>query len=191
MGNVAVLASGNGSNFEAIVEGLANTPHRVCLLVGDRRNAAVFDRAKRLSIPAYHVSYHNRERYEAETDIARLIDEKQPDLVALAGFMRILSASFVDRFAHKIVNIHPTLLPEHPGAHGLKECYRSGSERIGITVHFVDHGVDTGPIIRQESLVRSPDESFESVERRIHALEHRVYPAVIRDLLASTATDPA
>jgi phosphoribosylglycinamide formyltransferase-1 len=183
MANVAVLASGSGSNFEAIADALEGTNHRICCLVCDRREARVFDRAKRRGIPAFYIPYYRRERSEAEEEVRGVLDRFRPDLIALAGFMRILTPAFVDTFAGKIVNIHPALLPSFPGAHGLEESYHSGNTELGITIHFVDHGTDTGPIIRQASIVRQNGETLGVVEERIHQLEHRHYPEVVLTLL--------
>lgn len=183
MAEVAVFASGSGSNFEAIVTSLAKTEHSVCCLVCDRHEAPVFERAKRLGIPAYHVSYFRRSRVEAEQEIIDKLGAHRPSYIALAGFMRILSPFFVDTFPHKIVNIHPALLPAHPGAHGLQESYLSDDEQLGITIHYVDHGTDTGPIIRRQSIHRNSGETLETAERRIHSLEHHLYPDVICSLL--------
>jgi phosphoribosylglycinamide formyltransferase 1 len=180
---VAVLASGNGSNFESIVTALRPTSHAVSCLICDRKHATVFDRARRLGVPSYYVSYSRRHREDAEAEIVAILDDHRSDLIALAGFMRILSARFIDRCTRKIVNIHPTLLPAHPGAHGLVESFDSGDTRLGITVHTVDHGIDTGPILRQESFERAEGASIEEIEHTIHEIEHRVYPEVIISLL--------
>ncbi len=183
MARLAVFASGNGSNFEAIVSAIDGTGHEVCCLICDEAGARVFERAERLAVPAHHVSYGGRNREQAEAEIEAILARYRPDLIALAGFMRILTPSFVDTRRQKIVNIHPTLLPAFPGAHGLEESYRAGGSRLGITIHYVDRGVDTGPIIRQVSITRSPIEDYATIERRIHDLEHRHYPAVILSLL--------
>ena len=143
MPRVAVLASGSGSNFEAIAEAVEGTKHRVCCLICDRKEARVFERAKRFGIPAYYVPYYRRERPEAEAEIRSVLDQFRPDIIALAGFMRILTPAFVDTYAGKIVNIHPALLPSFPGAHGLEESYQSGNSELGITIHYVDGGTDT------------------------------------------------
>ena len=97
--------------------------------------------------------------------------------------MRLLSPSFVDSLEGRIINIHPSLLPRHPGTHGIQDCFEAGDTETGITIHYVDHGMDTGPIIRQEKIQRDPGETLEKLERRIHALEHRCYPETILNLL--------
>jgi len=183
LASLAVLASGSGSNFEAIAEAVAGTKHRICCLICDRREARVFERAKKYEIPTYYVPYYRRERTDAEAEIRGVLDHQKPDLIALAGFMRVFTAAFVDTYAGKIVNIHPALLPSFPGAHGLEESYNSGHSELGITIHYVDHGTDTGPIIRQASIKRQNDEAFSTIEERIHQLEHRHYPEVVLMLL--------
>lgn len=109
----------------------------------------------------------------------------EPDLIALAGFMRILSPGFVAGIGRAIVNVHPALLPRHAGLDAIRRSFESEDERLGITVHFVDDGVDTGPVIRQERITRREGEVLAEAEKRIHALEHRVFPAVLAELLST------
>lgn len=183
MANLAVMASGNGSNFQAIAERLRTTRHSLVSLVVDTPNAYAAVRAERLGIPWHLVSYSGRRREAAEDEILRLLAESDAHAVALAGFMRILTPHFLDRFEGPIVNVHPALLPNHPGAHAIEESFRSGDETLGVTVHRVDAGVDTGPVIAQESFRRGGDESLESVERRIHDIEHQLYPKILVQIL--------
>lgn len=184
MGKIAVLASGSGSNFQALAEAFSFTRHSVAGLICDRRDAYCFTRAAALNIPAVHISYFRRNREEAEKEILQVIGDWQVDLVVLAGFMRLLSPEFVEALKGKIINIHPSLLPRHPGTRGIRDSFEAGDPETGITIHYVDHGMDTGPIIRQEKLQRNPGETLEKLERRIHALEHRCYPETILALLA-------
>ena len=181
MGELAIFASGNGSNFQAIVESLSTTPHHVRCLLYDRKHAYVRERADLMKVPSHYVPYVNREREDAEAEINSILAECRVDLVALAGFMRILTPGFVN--ARKIVNIHPALLPAYPGANGLEESFRSGENRFGITIHYIDAGTDTGEIIRQVSIERKTRESLDGFENRIHELEHRHYPEVIVSIL--------
>jgi phosphoribosylglycinamide formyltransferase-1 len=188
MANLAVFTSGNGSNFQAIAERLIKTGHNVSCMICDRRNAFSFDRAKNLGIKSYYVSYFNKSKQKAENEIIAILENEKIDLTALAGFMRILSPGFVDKFRGKIVNIHPALLPKYPGAHGIAESFASEDRELGITVHFVDSGIDTGDIIVQKSIVRDFSESIEEIEKKIHKLEYSVYPEVIEKLLDSFST---
>jgi phosphoribosylglycinamide formyltransferase 1 len=186
---LAVLASGNGSNFEALALALRSRPleegprHECVLLVYDRKAAYAASRAERLGIRARHVSYYEREAAEAEADIAAALDEARADLVALAGFMRILSPAFVAARAGRIVNVHPSLLPKWSGAHAIERAYRSGEREFGVTVHFVDEGMDTGKAIDRGSFIAGAGEALSEIEARVHGIEHCVYPRAVLALL--------
>ena len=185
MARVAVFASGNGSNFEALVRGLAGTRHGIVLLVTDNDDCYARNRAMRLGIPARGVRYGGKPREETEREILAALAESAVDFIALAGFMRLLSPVIVDAFPSRIVNIHPSLLPKYPGKHGIRESYDSGDSELGITIHYVDYGLDSGPIILQESFRRTGKESFEEIEDKIHALEHEFYPITLVRVLDS------
>lgn len=185
MARLAVLASGSGSNFEAIAEKISGGPHTLACLICDRRNAYVFERADKYGTPAYYVNYAGRDRSLAEEEITAVLREEKADLIALAGFMRLLSPSFVDNFSSRIINIHPSLLPKYPGTHGIEDGFESEDEELGITIHRVDHGLDTGPVIMQKSFTRSREEDLDDIEGRVHELEHIWYPAVLLELLDS------
>ncbi len=184
MAKVAVFASGNGSNFEAIVKALEETPHRVVCLISDNEKAYALERARRLRIPYHVFPFHTPpERKDSEERILSLLRSYGIDFIALAGFMRLLSPLLIDAYPNRIVNIHPSLLPKYPGTHGIRDSYLSGDEELGITIHYVDYGLDTGPIITQRSFRRSGTETMEEIEDKIHALEHEVYPKVLIELL--------
>ncbi len=184
MGRLAVLASGNGSNFEALVLALRATGrHSVAVLVCDRRAAFAFERAARLGIPAVYVKYPGRTREEAEAEIEAALTEAKADAVALAGFMRILSPGFAARWEGRLINVHPSLLPRHPGVRAIERSWESGDEALGVTVHYVDGGMDSGPIILQRSFRRAEAASLEAAEERIHGIEHEWYPKAAISLL--------
>ena len=183
MARLAVFASGNGSNFEALAKGLESSPHRIVGLFTDRKEAFAVERAKRLGIPVRYIAYKGRTKEETEAEVLAELKELGADLIALAGFMRLLSPVLVDAFPKKIVNIHPSLLPKYPGKHGIEESFNSGDKELGITIHYVDYGLDSGPILLQQFFLRSGSESLEEIEAKIHALEHRFYPSVLRTLL--------
>lgn len=184
MGNLIVLASGNGSNFQAIAEYFITAKtHAVSALITDQRSAYVIERAQSLAIPYYVVPYFKKDRITAESIIASIINIYKADVIALAGFMRILSPAFIDQFRGKIVNIHPSLLPHYPGTNSIARAYEAGESQLGITIHYVDEGVDTGAIIVQKSIPRAP--TLEIMTERIHQLEHETYPAVLYSLLDS------
>lgn len=183
MPKLAVLASGSGSNFEALVRALEPTEHECVLLICDRAGAGALERAARLGVPSRHVSFAGRPRTRAEAEIEALLTEADADLVALAGFLRILSPDFVRPRAGRILNIHPALLPAYPGLDALRRAWDAGEETFGVTIHLVDEGMDTGPILRQKSLKRRAGESFKDLETRVHALEHGLYPEVVLGML--------
>jgi phosphoribosylglycinamide formyltransferase 1 len=187
---LAVFASGNGSNLQAIVDGCASgeIKARVAFVFSDKKDAFALTRAEKVGIPTVQISpktYATREEYD--TVVAQTVRERTVDWVILAGFMRILTPKFVRPFLGKIINIHPALLPAYPGTHSIERAYEAKEKRIGVTVHFVDEGVDTGPIILQDSIEVNPGESLESVTERVHELEHRLYPAAITRVLEGKA----
>jgi phosphoribosylglycinamide formyltransferase-1 len=184
---IAVLASGSGSNFEAIAVALARQGHQVALLVCDKPGAYCLTRAAKLGVPTLVLPYPKGatagDRATVERAMTQAIEASGAELVVLAGFMRILTPVFVGRWKGKLVNIHPALLPRHPGAHGIADSFASSDPELGVTVHWVDEGVDTGSILAQRSFVRTPGLTLEEAEARIHALEHELYPSTILSLL--------
>lgn len=183
---VAILASGNGGNFEVIAQqfqaGLLNGD--LAFVFSDHRDAYVLKRAKRLNVAAYSFEvkeFADKKAYEEA--LLALLEKEQIDLIVLAGYMRIIGKTLLSHFANRIVNIHPSLLPSFPGLHGIKDAYEYGVKITGVTIHWVDDGVDTGPIIAQEPIVILPDDSLESLEAKIHQVEHRLYPNVLRKIL--------
>jgi phosphoribosylglycinamide formyltransferase 1 len=190
---LAVLASGNGSNFEALAEALRARPaaegpgHDCAILVYDRKAAFAAERAKKLGIEARYVAYFGRDASEAEAEIASALEEAGAELVALAGFMRILSGTFVTAWKGRLVNVHPSLLPKWPGAHAIERAFGAGEREFGVTVHYVDEGMDTGPVIGQESFAALPGDSLETIEARVHEIEHRMYPRVVLERLDACA----
>jgi phosphoribosylglycinamide formyltransferase-1 len=183
MAGLAVFASGSGSNFEAICLALRDGPHRVARLFYDRKAAYARERAERLGVPATYVPYQGRPRSEAEAEALRALASEGVRLVALAGFMRLLGPDFLSGFPGRVVNIHPSLLPAYPGVDSIRRAFEAGEEDFGITIHFVDEGMDTGPRIIQRSFKRAPGEGLDSIEARVHALEHIWYPRVLAGLL--------
>ncbi len=183
MAKLAVFASGTGSNFAALADHIAGGPHTVTVLVTDRPEAPVTERARERGIPTFHARYRGRDRSEVEREIVAELERRGCDLIALAGFMRILTPALVDRFPQRIVNIHPSLLPNHPGKQAIEKSFDSGDTELGITIHIVDYGVDTGPIIVQQSFDRREAPDLEAARERIHALEHQWYPKVVHEVL--------
>jgi len=186
--NIAVFASGNGSNFQAIVSAFnkKNSKVKVKLLVCDNPAAFVLERAKKAGVKILLIrrkDYASKDEFEAE--IIKNLKQEQIDLVALAGFMRILGPGFVNAYRNKIINIHPALLPSFKGAHAIDDAYKYGVKVTGVTVHFVDEGMDSGKIILQKALYIGRVDTLESLEKKIHAIEHKLYPKVIRLFLKS------
>ena len=189
---IVIFASGSGSNFEAIVDQLhgkdcGNYRVAVSLLVCDQPEAACLERAQRLGIPSLVLRPRD---FANKTEYERAIVEKlailEPDLIALAGYMRIIGPDLLAQYEGKIINIHPALLPAFPGKDGIGDALRYGVKITGVTVHFVDAGVDTGKIIDQAAIRIVPTDSEEQTRDRIHALEHELYPRVIGEILAKT-----
>jgi phosphoribosylglycinamide formyltransferase-1 len=180
---IAVLASGRGSNLQAIIDAVESGTIQnaaVTLVVSDRKNAYALERARRKSILTAYFNprmFISREEYDRE--LVAYLEEQQIDLVVLAGFMRLLTPYFVLAFQNRILNIHPSLLPAFPGMNGVADALAWGVKVTGCTVHFVDEGLDTGPIILQEALPVARDDTAETLHQRIHALEHRLYPQAI------------
>jgi phosphoribosylglycinamide formyltransferase-1 len=184
MARLAVFASGRGSNFVAIARAMKETPrHAIEFLFCDVPEAPVLDRARELGVPMVLMSYADAPRQVVEKKVVRHLERRSVDIVALAGFMKLLTPFFLEAFKGPIINIHPSLLPKYPGTHGIEESFASGDRELGITIMRVDAGVDTGPAILQRSFAREGTESLEEIEARIHELEHQWYPRVLIDLL--------
>jgi phosphoribosylglycinamide formyltransferase 1 len=184
MARLAVFASGTGSNFVAIARLLrAEKRHGIEFLLSDVEDAPVLQRAAELGVPVFPVSYDGQAREAVEKKIVRHLERRRVDLVALAGFMKLLTPYFLDAFKGPVINLHPSLLPKYPGTHAIEKSWRSADQELGITVMRVDAGVDTGPAILQKSFARDGTESLEQVEARIHDLEHEWFPRAILGLL--------
>lgn len=180
--NIAVFASGNGSNFAAIAKAVKQKVLKVklALLVCDNPKAFVINRAKKAGVQAVLV---NREDFltkaEFEGKIIKHLKDNDINLIVLAGFMRMLSREFVNRYKGRIINIHPSLLPAFKGASAIKDAFDFGVKVTGVTVHFVDEKMDNGPVILQSAVKIEEDDTLETLEKKIHKLEHRVYPEAI------------
>jgi phosphoribosylglycinamide formyltransferase-1 len=184
MTRLAVFASGKGTNFAAIADAVrAAGRHGIEFLLCDVEGAPVLERARESGIPTFPVSYSGQAREAVEKKIVRHLERRRVDVVALAGFMKLLTPYFIDAFKGPVVNLHPSLLPRYPGTHSIEESYGSGDEELGISVIRIDAGVDTGPVLLQKSFKRSGTESLEQIEERIHALEHEWFPRVILGML--------
>lgn len=182
MKNIAVLASGVGSNLEAILEAVerGEVAGQVVLVISDQGEAAALEKARERQIKALFINpknYNSREEYDQA--LFDQLKKTQVDLVVLAGFMRLLSTHFIRSFPLQIMNIHPSLLPAFPGLDGVEQAFNYGVKVTGCTVHFVDEDLDSGPIILQEAVPVIQNETIKTLQQRIHAAEHRLYPIAI------------
>lgn len=179
----AVFASGTGSNFQAMMdaEGLAC---EIVLLVCDNPGAKVIDKAKHVDVPTFVLEpnmYDSKEAYEKE--VLKVLVDSGVQWVFLAGYMRIVGPTLLREYAGKIVNIHPSMLPLFPGKDAIGQAIQAGVKLTGVTIHFIDEGIDTGPIIQQEEVEIYEDDTKETLQKRIQKVEHQLYPAVINQLL--------
>jgi phosphoribosylglycinamide formyltransferase-1 len=180
---VGVLASGRGSNLQAILDACATPgfPARVVVVVSDRERAMALDRARAARIEALWVNPKDFEDREAfDRALVGELQARGVGLVCQAGFMRILSPAYVRAFAGRALNVHPSLLPAFPGLHPHRQALAHGVKVSGATVHFVEEGVDTGPIVLQAAVPVEPDDTEETLAARVLVQEHRLYPEAIR-----------
>lgn len=177
---LAVFASGSGTNFENLVK--CNIP--VSFLFTDKLDAQALKRAEKLGIKAYTFelkAFDTKAAYEQA--ILEILWAHEIDLIVLAGYMKIIGPTLLTAYEGRIVNIHPAYLPEFPGAHGIADAWTAGVAESGVTVHYVDAGVDTGQIIAQRRVPILPKDSLESFEARIHEMEYVLYPEVLKAIL--------
>lgn len=181
--NIGVLVSGSGSNLQAILDGCDNgtIPAKVAVVISNNHGVLALERAKKVGVPTVvvdHRLYDNRETFEHT--LAEILEQYGVQLICLAGFMRILSPWFIRRFPGRILNIHPALLPAFPGLHVQQRAIEAGVRFTGATVHFVNDGVDTGPIVVQVVVPVLPDDDNTTLSMRILVQEHKIYPLAVR-----------
>lgn len=181
--NVVVLISGSGSNLQALIDSVAHdgNPARIAAVICNRADAYGLERAQQAGIATGlldHKQFDGREAFDAA--LIQTIDAHQPDLVVLAGFMRILTPGFVQHYAGRLLNIHPSLLPRHKGLHTHQRALEAGDTEHGCSVHFVTEELDGGPLVVQAVLPIKADDTAESLARRVHQQEHRIYPLAVR-----------
>jgi phosphoribosylglycinamide formyltransferase-1 len=176
---IGVLVSGEGTNLQALID--AGLP--VAAVASNRPGVRALERAEQVGIPTEAFPLEDfAEREARDAAMAAWLAERGAELVVCAGYMHLLTPAFLDRFPGRIVNVHPSLLPEFPGTRAIEDALAAGVERTGVTVHLVDEGVDSGPVLAQEEV---PVEPAETLEERIHDVEHRLLPRVVRELCAS------
>ena len=181
--NIGVLASGRGTNLQAIIKAIkeGKIGGRISIVISDNRDAFVLERAKQNNIETEYINFKNfKNRNDYDKKIIECLKEKDVDLVVLAGYMRILSSYFIKMYKNKIINIHPALLPSFPGLHVQKKAIDHGVKVSGCTVHFVDEGLDSGPIIIQRAVEVKEGDTEEILTKRILKEEHQIYPRAIQ-----------
>ncbi|MEM2868989.1 MAG: phosphoribosylglycinamide formyltransferase [Thermoplasmata archaeon] len=180
--NLGVLISGRGSNLQAIIDATerGELDARISVVISNKADALGLERARRHGIEALYIPSKGRPREDFEKEVGDELEKRGVELVCLAGFMRILSPYFIRRFRNRIMNIHPALLPSFPGENAQRQALEYGVKVSGCTVHFVDEGVDTGPIIVQIPVRVREDDTPETLAARILEQEHRAYPMAIQ-----------
>src|SRR5690625_3459459 len=181
----AVFASGTGSNFDAIMKD-SDLPCDIGLLVCDKPEAAVIEKAKSFGVEVFIFDtkkFAQRAEYEAE--IVHVLKKHEIEWVFLAGYMRLIGETLLQAYENRMINIHPSLLPLYPGLDAIGQALEAGAAETGVTIHFIDEGMDTGPIISQETVPILENDTKAVLQKRIQEAEHRLYPEVIKQLLKS------
>jgi len=194
---ICTFISGSGSGMEALLNYQIqnNTIHQTILVISDRPEAEGLQKAKTLgcksiTVPLPDIEDKSQRRRLHENAINKILIENEVELIVLSGYMRILTSDFVKPWAGRILNIHPSLLPDFPGAHAHRDVISAGVKKSGCTVHFVDSGMDTGPIIAQKEVEVLADDDESSLGERIKIEEHKLYPKVIDQLAAGEIESP-
>lgn len=180
---IAVLVSGSGTNLQALLDDPALRP-RIVLVLSDRPAVMALQRATDAGVPTEVVEPRDfTERIAFDAAVLKVLESHGVDTLVSAGYLRVLGAEVVDAFAGRWLNVHPSLLPSFPGMHGVRDALDRGVKVTGVTVFLVDEGIDTGPIVMQEAVGVSRDDAWDSLEARVHEVEHRLLPAATRALV--------
>lgn len=180
---VAVFASGNGSNFEALARACASgeVDAEIAVCITDKPGAYVVTRARNLGIPSEEFRPKDfGSKLEYERAVLDALDLHKVDFICLAGYMRLIGAVLLDAYRERIINIHPSLLPSFKGAHAIKDAFDYGVRITGVTVHYVDESLDGGKILAQAPVENSETDTLDSLETKIHACEHKLYPRTLQ-----------
>lgn len=185
--NLAIFGSGSGSNYQAIAEAIDNRQldARIACVISDVADAFILERARKFGHPAIHLDcspFKTKLDGDAEQRAIDLIRQHSGDFIVLAGFMRIIKSGLLNTFSGRIINIHPSLLPAFPGLDAGRQALEAGAHETGCTVHYVDDGIDTGPILVQRKVDILPDDTVETLMTRIHQQEHIAYPAALQKI---------
>lgn len=183
---VAIFASGNGTNFEVLAKHFqeGTIPGKLVLLFCNHPDAPVMKRAARLGVPAESFTVKScggKEPYEQK--VLALLRKYQVDFIALAGYLRVVGPTILDHYDHRIINLHPAWLPEYPGLNSIQRAFDDHRKQTGVTVHYIDAGLDSGPIIAQRHVPILPDDTVATLEQRVHQTEHQLYPEALKTAL--------
>jgi phosphoribosylglycinamide formyltransferase-1 len=181
--NIVVLVSGRGTNLQALIDATQSgyIPGRISLVISDTPGAYALVRAQKASIPILALDYHSfSEKKEYELKLLEVLEKEQPVVICLAGYMRIIGKTILTRFPQQILNIHPSLLPAFPGLDAQKQALEYGVKITGCTVHFVNEGMDTGPIILQAAVAVKDFDTVETLSESILQYEHKIYPEAVK-----------
>ncbi|RFU60603.1 phosphoribosylglycinamide formyltransferase [Bacillus sp. V59.32b] len=186
MRKIAIFASGNGSNFQAIYEAVkaGSLQADISLVVSDKKDAYVLERANSADLETFSFTpkeYKSKEEFE--TEILMNLRELGVEVIVLAGYMRLIGPTLLGEFSGRIVNIHPSLLPSFPGKDAIGQAFAAKVKVTGVTVHYVDEGMDTGPIIAQQAVPVLEGDTRERLQQRIQIAEHELYPSVLKEIL--------
>lgn len=185
---IAILASGNGTNFEVLAKHFqaGDLPGELALLFCNHPDAPVMARAKRLGVPAVSFTVKScggKAAYEEK--LLAVLQEYQIDFIALAGYLRVVGPTILEHYDHRIINLHPAWLPEYPGLHSIERAFADHRSQTGVTVHYIDAGLDSGPIIAQCHVPILETDTEESLGRRVHDTEHQLYPLALKQALTA------
>jgi phosphoribosylglycinamide formyltransferase-1 len=188
---IGVLISGSGTNLQAIIDATrdGSLEAEVVVVIANHDAAYGLERARKAGIPAVYVDAgKHRGPKEYNHAIRAALDEHEVDIVAMAGYMRLLGKEVLDAYPDRVINIHPALLPSFPGASGIKDAFDYGVKVTGVTVHYANEVFDDGPVIAQEAVVIAEDDTMQTLEAKIHEIEHRIYPMALQYLAEGRAT---
>jgi phosphoribosylglycinamide formyltransferase-1 len=182
---IAVLVSGRGSDLQSLIDAMekGEVDYEISIVISNNDNAFAIERAKNHYIPFKIIDHRGKERERFDSEIHELLKELEIDFVVLAGFMRVLSEWFVGRWEHRIINIHPSLLPSFPGAHAHRDVITYGVKVTGLTIHFVDEKMDHGPIIFQYPVKVEDDDTEETISIKVIEKEHEWYPRIVNNVV--------
>ncbi|MFD9627483.1 phosphoribosylglycinamide formyltransferase [Peribacillus muralis] len=191
MKRLAVFASGNGSNFQSIANAIKSgeVKAEICLVVCDREDAYVLERARLENVHSFSFSAKNyANKAEFESEILEELRQRDVEMIILAGYMRLIGPTLLQEYPQAIVNIHPSLLPDYPGKDAVGQAFEAGVMETGVTIHYVDEGMDTGPIIVQKTVPILDGDTIDILQKRIQETEHDLYPSVLQQLCQQQLT---